>query len=183
MGLFDTLASKAIGSVLGGGQQEAAGGADIGGLISSVMSGKVDLQSTLGTAMSAMGGIEGIQAKFKDSGLGDQFSSWVGKGENAPVSADQLKQAIGGTDAVAGVAKSLGLDVNALMPLLATMLPTIIDKLTPHGEVDQASSQGSGLQAALGQLVGGGNIASLLGNAVGGNLGGLVGGLLGGNKA
>jgi uncharacterized protein YidB (DUF937 family) len=184
MGLFDSLASKALGSVLGG-QQGAEGGADLSGLIGSVMSGKVDLAGTVGQVMNSVGGLPGLQEKFQQSGLGDQFASWVGSGENQPIAPEQLEQAVGGNDALAGLAKNLGVDIKSVTPLLASLLPVIIDKLTPKGEVDQASAQGDGLQQALGGLLSGGNLTSVIGSVMGnsGGLGGLVGGLLGGNKA
>ena len=114
----------------------------------------------------------------------------MGSGENKPVSAEQLEQAVGGTDALAGLAKGLGVDLKSVTPLLASLLPVIIDKLTPKGEVDHSTAHGDGLQQALGGLLSGGNLTSLLGSVMGGSggaggLGGLVGGLLGGagNKA
>ena len=186
MGLFDSLASKAIGSVLGG-QQGGEQGADLGNLISGVMSGQVDIAGVLGQTLNGMGGIEGLQEKFKQSGLGDQFASWVGHGENQPVTAEQLGNALGGNEAVTNAAKSLGIDLNSILPLLATLLPTIIDKLTPKGQVDPNTAQGPGLQDALGGLLSGGNLTSILGSVMGGGnsggLAGVLGGLLGGNKA
>ena len=184
MGLFDSLASKALGSVLGG-QQGAEGGADLSGLIGSVMSGKVDLAGTVGQVMNSVGGLPGLQEKFQQSGLGDQFASWVGSGENQPVAAEQLEQVVGGNEALAGLAKNLGVDMKSVMPLLASLLPVIVDKLTPKGAVDGATAQGDGLQQALGGLLSGGNLTSVIGSVMGnsGGLGGLVGGLLGGNKA
>jgi uncharacterized protein YidB (DUF937 family) len=180
MGLFDSLASKAMGSLLGG---QDANNPDLGALISGVMSGKVDLAATLGEAMNSMGGIEGIQQKFQQSGLGEQFSSWVGKGENLPVTADDLKNALGNQPEMAKAASSLGIDLNSILPMLATILPGLIDKLTPKGEVDPSTAAGPGLQDALAGLLKGGNLADLLGSGASGGLGGLLGGLLGGGKA
>ena len=177
MGLFDSLASKAMGSLLGG----QSGNGDLGALISGVMSGKVDMAATLGGVLNSMGGLNGLQDKFTQSGLGEQFSSWVGTGENLPVSPEQLNSALGNSPEVANAAKSLGIDLNAVLPLLATMLPAIIDKLTPKGEVDPTTASGQGLQDALAGLLKGGNLGDLLGG--GGGLGGLLGGLFGGGKA
>ena len=177
MGLFDSLASKAMGSLLGG----QGGNGDLGALISGVLSGKVDMAATLGGVIDSMGGLHGLQEKFSQSGLGDQFSSWVGTGENLQVSPDQLKAALGSNPEMANAANSLGVDLNAVLPLLASLLPAIIDKLTPKGAIDPTTASGPGLQDALASLLKGGNLGELLGG--GGGLGGLLGGLFGGGKA
>jgi uncharacterized protein YidB (DUF937 family) len=46
--------------------------------------------------LDQFGGLDGIIQKLEDSGLGDQLSSWIGKGDNLPVSADQIKGALSG---------------------------------------------------------------------------------------
>ena len=55
-------------------------------------------------------------------------------GENQPISGPQLQGALG-TDAIAGMASKLGINASTLLPLLATMLPVVINQLTPHGKV------------------------------------------------
>ncbi len=41
------------------------------------------------------GGLQGLVQSFHDKGLGEIASSWVGTGENLPVSADQVHQVLG----------------------------------------------------------------------------------------
>src|SRR4030095_4139053 len=41
------------------------------------------------------GGIEGLLVKLQQAGLGQQAQSWIGKGQNMPVSADALSQIFG----------------------------------------------------------------------------------------
>ncbi len=186
MGLFDSLASKAIGSVLGGQQGGAAGGADISGLIGSVLSGKVDAAGAVGGVINGLGGLGGLQEKFQQSGLGEHFASWVGTGENKEITPEQLGTALGDHSAVADAAKAVGVDVSSLLPLLSSLLPSIISQLTPHGQVDPHTSQGAGLQQALSGLLSGGNLTNLVTSAMGqsGGVAGMLGGLLGGaNKA
>ena len=36
------------------------------------------------------GGLAGLMEKFQSAGLGEQMNSWVGTGQNLPVSPDQL---------------------------------------------------------------------------------------------
>ena len=66
--------------------------------------------------------------------MGDVIGSWVGKGENAPISGGQLQDALG-SDAISGIAQKLGINAATLLPMLATLLPTLIDQLTPKGQV------------------------------------------------
>ncbi len=158
-----------MGSVLGGGQQ--AGGADLGSLLGAVMSGKAGgeggMAGMLGNVMTEAGGLEGMGEKFKQGGLGNVFSSWVGTGANKPVTGDQLQNILG-NEAVAGVAEKLGINVQQLLPLLAQFLPTIIDKLTPNGQIDPDAAQGPGLEQALGGLLQGRGLTSILGAMMGG---------------
>ncbi len=60
--------------------------------------------------------------------------SWVGKGENLPISAEQL-QAVLGSSFVQGLAEKFGINTADVAGSLAGMLPQVIDKLTPDGEV------------------------------------------------
>ena len=41
------------------------------------------------------GGLSGLIQRFREKGLGDLVSSWVGTGQNLPVSTDQLQHALG----------------------------------------------------------------------------------------
>lgn len=58
------------------------------------------------------------------------------QGENLPVSGGQLQDALGG-DTIASIASKLGINAQTLLPMLATMLPALIDQLTPHGKVPE----------------------------------------------
>jgi uncharacterized protein YidB (DUF937 family) len=94
------------------------------------------------------GGIGGLVSKFERAGMGDVIGSWIGKGDNKPVSEGQLGNVLGG-DVVSGLAQKLGINAGMLLPLLASVLPMLIDKLTPQGQVP---AQGLG---NLDQLTGG----------------------------
>ena len=86
------------------------------------------------------GGLNGLLDKLKASGLGDQASSWVSKGENVPVSGDQIQNALGG-DMISQIASKLGVDPTMASGGLAQLLPTLIDKFTPDGAVPQDGNQ------------------------------------------
>jgi OmpA-OmpF porin, OOP family len=80
------------------------------------------------------GGIAGFFSRFQQAGLGNLISSWMGRGENAAISPNQLEQVLGG-DTVGRLAASAGLPVAAAAPAMAFMLPKLIDYLTPDGAI------------------------------------------------
>lgn len=131
MGLFDAV----FGAVTGGAQQGSLLSA-VGGLLAND---------------GEHGGIQGLVEKFNQAGLGETIGSWVGKGENLPISADQITQVLGG-GTVANVAEKLGLGHGEAAQQLADALPGLIDKLTPHGQVPAGGLGNAG--ELLGALAG-----------------------------
>ncbi|MEJ8812096.1 YidB family protein [Variovorax ureilyticus] len=133
MGLLDSV----LGQVLGGGQaQPQAGG--IGSLGGPGGLGDLgNIAGALGGLLAnngEQGGLGGLVSKFEQAGMGDVIGSWIGHGENAPISGGQLQDVLG-SDVVSGIAQKLGMNSATLLPLLATLLPTLIDHLTPKGQV------------------------------------------------
>ena len=104
------------------------------------------LESVVGL-INQHGGIGGLLEKLKGSGLGDAASTWVGKGENQPVSGDQLESAFG-SDAIAQIAERVGIPKERASALLSQYLPMVINHLTPNGKVEE----GSWLEKGLGFL-------------------------------
>jgi uncharacterized protein YidB (DUF937 family) len=151
MGLLDSI----LGQVLGGAQpQPQEGGVgSLGG-----PGGLGDLGAVAGALggllanNGSQGGLAGLVSKFEQAGLGDVIGSWIGTGQNAPISGGQLHDVLG-SDAVSEIAQKLGVNSATLLPMLATLLPMAIDHLTPKGQVpaqglgnhDELLSQLSGL--------------------------------------
>lgn len=82
------------------------------------------------------GGIGSLIEAFSRNGMGDVVQSWIGTGQNMPVSGDQLQQVLG-SDRIGSIAQQLGISPNAASGQLAELLPQVIDKLTPQGSVPQ----------------------------------------------
>jgi uncharacterized protein YidB (DUF937 family) len=101
-----------------------------------LLSGVIGDQST--------GGLGGLLQKFKDHGLHDIVSSWVGTGQNLPVSPDQIQKVLGG-GMLQGMAEKLGLSSDVLSGHLSQLLPQMVDHLTPNGAVPEHSAVESGL--------------------------------------
>jgi len=123
MGLLDSV----LGQVLGGTAQQSG------------QTGAGGLAEALGGLLAnngQQGGLGGLVSKFEQAGMGDVIGSWIGKGENAPVSGGQLNEVLG-SDVVSAIAGKLGINAAMLLPMLATMLPKLIDQLTPQGKVPE----------------------------------------------
>ena len=80
------------------------------------------------------GGLSGFLSRFQTAGLGDLVNSWIGKGENKPVTVGQLETVLGG-DFISSIASKVGLSASTAGPALAFLIPKLIDKLTPDGRV------------------------------------------------
>ena len=113
-----------IGKMLGG-----AGGAG----------GVGDIAGAIGGLVGGEGGLQGLVNQLDSAGLSDAVSSWVSTGQNQQVDPNQLGAALG-PDTVNQLAGKSGLDVGALLPILAAALPTVIDAITPDGQVPQGDA-------------------------------------------
>jgi uncharacterized protein YidB (DUF937 family) len=79
-------------------------------------------------------GVGGLASQFEQSDFGSHFASWVGNGQNLPINPDAIQQVLG-QPVVANLAAKLGIDPQQASSLLAQHLPSIIDHLTPNGQV------------------------------------------------
>jgi uncharacterized protein YidB (DUF937 family) len=86
-----------------------------------------------------VGGISGLQQMFQQKGLGGIVSSWIGTGQNLPISADQLQCVLHG-NALQDIAAKSGMDTGQLTSMLSQFLPNVVDKLTPNGQVSDGNA-------------------------------------------
>lgn len=128
MGLFDSVAGAVLGKL----------GGDKGTMVQVAM----DL-------FNQNGGLAGVLEKFKTGGFAEQADSWVSKGENLSISAEQITQVLG-SSTISNIADKLGMDPDEISTKIAEYLPQVIDKMTPDGEVNAGS--GNLLTAVLGML-------------------------------
>ena len=134
MGLLDSLLGDSADKTPAAGGTEAA------------------LVGVLSTVLAQNGGVQGLMNKFSQGGLGGIFSSWVGTGENQPVSASQVQNALG-SEQVQALAAKIGVDPAVASGLIAQFLPKVVDKLTPTGQVDPNADHQQGLAALLPSLL------------------------------
>ena len=86
-----------------------------------------------------VGGIAGLQSMFQQGGLGNIVGSWIGSGQNLPVSASQLQNVLHG-GALQQAAQQAGMDPSQLTGMMSSLLPHLVDKLSPNGQVPDASA-------------------------------------------
>ncbi len=106
------------------------------GLFDGVLGGIVGagMVSVVGDIIEKHGGLNGVVNQFQRQGFGDTIKSWVGTGQNMPISPDELHQALG-PETINQLAAKLGMTPQELASKLSTALPQAIDHLTPHGVV------------------------------------------------
>jgi uncharacterized protein YidB (DUF937 family) len=78
--------------------------------------------------------LDALKQKFDDAGLGDKVKSWIGTGENEPVTADEVKQAMG-EEKLQQIAAKSGTDVDTAARQTAETLPQVVDRMTPQGQI------------------------------------------------
>jgi uncharacterized protein YidB (DUF937 family) len=119
MGLLDSV----LGMVTGG--QQGGGNAALLNMVVGMLANN--------SGAGGGGGLADIVGKFQQAGMGDVVSSWIGTGQNAPISGDQLGNVLG-SDMIGNIAKQLGVSHGDAAGQLAQMLPQVVDKLTPNGQ-------------------------------------------------
>jgi len=120
MGLLDEMENKAVTRMLGNSSNPLAA-------------------SLLQLINNEPGGLSGLAQSFHEKGLGGIMSSWVGTGQNLPITADQIQHVLG-SDQVKELAAKAGISPDLASSSLATMLPSLIDKLTPNGQMPDHSN-------------------------------------------
>jgi uncharacterized protein YidB (DUF937 family) len=81
-----------------------------------------------------LAGLGGLLAKLQQGGLGNIANSWVGPGQNQPVSPGQLGSTLG-PGIIKAIAQRSGLSEEEVTQQLSQVLPGIVDKLTPNGRL------------------------------------------------
>lgn len=115
-----------------------------------------------GAGDDAAGMLQGLVGRFQQAGLGEVVASWIGRGENLPISPEQLQQVLG-SEQVQALAAQFGIDPAQAASQLSALLPGLVDGLTPEGRLPEAGALGAGLGGMLGQ-----GVEGLLGGLLGG---------------
>lgn len=159
MGLLDGMLGNVLSSVMGGSSNDPKA-ALIQGVLSMMLNnnqvnnggttgiiGNV-LSSVMGSSQSGglASGLGGLLSTMAQNGMGNQAASWQGTGANLPIDTDQLTQILGslgggtGADILGKLAGSAGLNPSEAAGHLSELLPNLVDKLTPDGQIPDSSN-------------------------------------------
>jgi uncharacterized protein YidB (DUF937 family) len=139
MGVFDDL----LGGQLGGIAETAMKNPQIVAAVASLLSSKSG-------SVGGTGGLGGLVQAFQGKGMGDMISSWISTGPNPPINASQVTDVLG-HDTLSQFAAKAGVPHAEAGGLLASLLPAVIDQLTPQGKMPESNS----LESTLGSLLSG----------------------------
>lgn len=132
-----------LGGMLGGGGAGAGGGGGLGAVLGSMLGGG---------AGGAGGGLGGLLEQFQRAGFAEQASSWVGRGQNLPISPDAIGQVFG-DETLSQIAQQAGVSEAEASEGMAQLLPAVVDQLTPDGaapDFDQLIASVSSLTRQFG---------------------------------
>jgi uncharacterized protein YidB (DUF937 family) len=119
-----------LGGILGGG---ARGGATGGSALGGNPMLRMLLPLVAGLLMN--GGLQKILGRLQQSGKGAKAQSWVSAGPNEPVDAADIREALDQQE-LAQIAQQLGVSEDEAAEAVAQVLPEVVDKATPAGELE-----------------------------------------------
>lgn len=117
--------------------------------VSGASSGSGNIVDNIVGMIGGEGGLGGLVSKFTQGGLGDVVNSWVGSGENKPISTEQLSSVIG-EGQLQTIAEKTGLPLSEVSSKVSEFLPSIVDKLTPNGAVEEGNILDKGMDMLKG---------------------------------
>ena len=101
------------------------------------------LMQLLGSG-GGLGGLAGLTQLFNQGGLGHVMQSWIGTGQNLPISPEQLQQVLG-SGQLQQLATKVGMDPGQLTQELSHLLPRVADHLTPAGKRPEGDLMGGAM--------------------------------------
>lgn len=139
MGLLEAVLGQVLGGMASQGSRSLPGGmggpgarGGMGGLGGMGMAAIVAIALQL---LQRNGGLEGVLGRMRQTGHAQEADSWVGTGQNMPISPDVLSQ-IFGRDEVGRAARDMGVDPDEALGGLADVFPEVVNQMTPHGRVE-----------------------------------------------
>jgi len=134
-------------SMIEGNSDKATTGLDLEKIAASL--GNIVLNSEGGLDLLTFVG------RLSQNGLGEIVGSWLGNGENAAISSDEVASLLG-EEKIAAFASDLGIDTASAKLALAEALPAVVDSATSgeHNIVDQMMGGSGNPMEALSKMFG-----------------------------
>jgi uncharacterized protein YidB (DUF937 family) len=140
------LAKRGNAPQAGIGQGQGQGGGGLGDLIGGMLGGGA-------AAGGGAGGLGDLLERFQHAGFGEQAQSWVGTGQNLPIPADIIGQ-IFGSGSLSQIAQQAGLSEHEASEGLSQLLPEVVDRVTPGGQVPDLDQLSASVEALARQFRG-----------------------------
>ncbi len=156
MGLLDEILKQATGGAQPAPSRQAAPsnmGAIADLLIQNpqILAAAIAMLNPRDRSVGGGGGLADVVSAFQRGGLGDVVSSWIGGGPNKPVSPADLASALG-PDILGQFAQRAGIGHADASSVLASVLPELVNHMTPQQQVPQGDALDGMLGSLLGQL-------------------------------
>lgn len=132
------LASRQRAPSAGFGEADRGGG--LGDLLGQVLGG------SHGSA-----GLGGLLEQFQRAGFGDQARSWVSTGRNLPIPPEAVEQVFG-RGGIAEIARRAGVSEAEASTGLSQLMPEVVDRVTPDGQLPDASSLAASVDSFVKRL-------------------------------
>jgi uncharacterized protein YidB (DUF937 family) len=139
--VLSVLANRGSGATAPG--TGAAGG--LGDILGQVLGGAPQRGGGIGDVLGgaggggSLGGLGALLESLQRAGYGDQARSWVGRGENSPISPGAMEQVFG-RGGLAEIARQTGITEAEASEGLSQLLPEVVDRVTPGGAVPDLDS-------------------------------------------
>jgi uncharacterized protein YidB (DUF937 family) len=153
------LGGGGLGGMLGGGVGGSLGGG-LGGMVGGGMGAMLPmlLPAILGMlggqGTGGQTGLHQLLGNLQSQGAGGVADSWVGTGENQPISAEQVRRVLG-AEKLQQLSAQSNLPPEQVSEGLAAILPQIVDHLTPGGQVPSADELPQAISGLLAGKMGG----------------------------
>jgi uncharacterized protein YidB (DUF937 family) len=92
-----------------------------------------------GAGAGGLGGLGGLLDQLRSTGYAAQADSWVGTGDNLPISPDVISQVFG-RDGLSRIAAQAGVTEDEASAGLSQLLPNVVDRVTPEGRMPDFDS-------------------------------------------
>ena len=99
--------------------------------------GQMALKALPGVIQQVLpGGLNALLDQLRRSGYENQVNSWLGRGPNEPITADDLRKVLD-NEQIRQMAQKLGVPMDQLFPTLAEALPATVDHHSPDGTLHE----------------------------------------------
>jgi uncharacterized protein YidB (DUF937 family) len=154
MGLLDEILSGSGASAAPAGCGASGGLGAIADLVMKnpqIIAAAISMLNPKDPSVGGGGGLADVIGALNRGGLGDVMSSWVGGGANKPVDPGALASALG-PEILGQFARKAGVSHGDAGSVLASVLPELVNRMTPQGQVPHESGLDDIVGSLLGQL-------------------------------